>query len=91
MSEIKLRAKRKNTEDWLMFNLSDLFHSVETGLYQVCVEDAGLFAIDPDTIQLADDPRKQRLEEVRERVYKYSYADWHRMLMEILDEMEAKL
>ena len=30
MSEIKLRAKRKNTEDWLMFNLSDLFHSAET-------------------------------------------------------------
>ena len=54
MGEIKLRAKRKNTEDWLMFNLSDLFHSVETGLYQVCVEDVGLFAIDPDTIQPAD-------------------------------------
>ena len=42
-------------------------------------------------IRLADDPRKQMLEEIRKRVYKYSYADWHRMLMEILDEMEAKL
>ena len=35
--------------------------------------------------------RKVMLDEIRKRVYKYSYADWHRMLMEILDEMEAKL
>ena len=31
------------------------------------------------------------LNEIRESIYKYSYADWHRMLMGILDEMEAKL
>ena len=107
MSEIKLRAKRKNTEDWLMFNLSDLFHSVETGLYQVCVEDVGLFAIDPATIQLADDPRKAMLDELRLEINKLrEYKSFVRVegdpvptlpqiekwcVIWILDEMEAKL
>ena len=90
MSEIKLRAKRKNTDDWLLFGITELFHG-ENGYFQVCVEDVGFFAIDPATIRPADDPRKQMLAEIRKRVYKYSYADWHRMLMEILDEMEAEL
>lgn len=95
MSEIKLRAKRKNTEDWLMFNLSDLFHSVETGLYQVCIEDVGLFAIDPATIQLAADPRKAMLEDIRTRIYQEFDSCEHHFVHEamefILDEMEAKL
>lgn len=205
MSEIKLKAKRKNTDDWLLFGITELFHG-ENGYFQVCVGDVGLFAIDPATIQLANDPlvsaaqdmlaclkmalvtieanglnvpkvqgkimrvirqvechnsnqcaasqpscpeipdksmpicpirladdprkhpmftiscpncdyeymdpfedgsfecpecelylppkkdpRKAMLNEIRESIYKYSYADWHRMLMEILDEMEAKL
>ena len=37
------------------------------------------------------DPRKAMLNEIRESIYKYSYADWRRMAMGILDEMEAKL
>ena len=49
------------------------------------------YVLDPATIQPADDPCKAMLTEIRKRVYKYSYADWHRMLMEILDEVEAKL
>lgn len=53
MSGIKLKAKRKNTDDWLLFGITELFHG-ENGYSQVCVEDVGLFAIDPATIQLAD-------------------------------------
>ena len=30
-------------------------------------------------------------DEIRRKIYKYSYADWHRMLSSILDKMEAKL
>ena len=101
MSGIKLKAKRKNTDDWLLFGITELFHG-ENGYFQVCVEDVGLFAIDPATIEPADDPRKAMLDEIRESskamlkeiresIYKYSYADWHRMLMGILGEMEAKL
>lgn len=99
MSEIKLTAKRKNTDDWLLFCLSDLFHSAETGLYQVCVEDVGLFAIDPSTIQPADDPRRQMLDAIRAELrglilvqakglpvgYPCEWVD------KILDEQEAKL
>ena len=54
MSEIKLKAKRKNTDDWLLFGITELFHG-ENGYFQVCVEDVGFFAINPDTIQPADD------------------------------------
>ena len=64
MSEIKLRAKRKNTDDWLLFGITELFHG-ENGSFQVCVEDVGFFSIYPATIQLADDPRKQMLDEIR--------------------------
>ena len=67
MSEIMLKAKRKNTDDWLLFGITELFHG-ENGSFQVCVEDVGLFAIDPATIQLADDPRKQMLAEIREQI-----------------------
>ena len=63
MSEIKLKAKRKNTDDWLLFGITELFHS-ENGYFQVCVDDVGLFAVDPATSRLADDPRKQILEEI---------------------------
>ena len=64
MNEIKLKAKRKYTDDWLLFGITELFHG-ENGYFQVCVEDVGFFAIDPATIQLADDPRKAMLDEIR--------------------------
>lgn len=54
MSEIKLKAKRKHADEWLLFGITELFHG-ENGCYQVCVEDVGFFSIIPATIQLADD------------------------------------
>ena len=94
MSEIKLRAKRKNTDDWLLFGITELFHG-ENGYFQVCVENVGLFAIDPATIMLADDPRKAMLEEIRARIYQeFDSCELHFVheAMEfILDEMEAEL
>ena len=63
MNEIKLRAKRKHADEWLLFGITELFHG-ENGCFQVCVEDVGFFSIYPATIQLADDPRKQMLDEI---------------------------
>ena len=74
MSGIKLRAKRKNTDDWLLFGITELFHG-ENGYFQVCVEDVGLFAIDPATIQLADDPRKHPMFTVSCPNCDYEYMD----------------
>ena len=95
MSEIKLKAKRKNTDDWLLFGITELFHG-ENGYFQVCVEDVGFFAIDPATIQPADDPRKQMLDEIRDtlkiNLKNMDYDEWvEELFYEILDEMEAKL
>ena len=106
MSAIKLKAKRKNTDDWLLFGITELFHG-ENGYYQVCVEDVGLFAIDPATIRPVDDPRKQMLDEIREKINNLTeYKTFVRVegdpvptlpqiakwcVIWILDEMEAKL
>ena len=92
MSEIKLKAKRKNTDDWLLFGITELFHG-ENGYFQVCVEDVGLFAIDPATIQPAcDDPRKQMLAEIREMVVGIKSKNIaYGLVLKIIDEMEAKL
>ena len=99
MSEIKLKAKRKNTGDWLLFGITELFHG-ENGYFQVCVEDVGLFAVDPATIQPADDPRKAMLKTLRQRlllesrpVLNYAYEGMLYLsdVNAILDEMEAKL
>lgn len=99
MSGIKLKAKCKNTDDWLLFGITELFHG-ENGYFQVCVEDVGLFAIDPATIQPADDPRKQMLDDIRKGVLGVieNKRDDHQDawlffadIGKILDEMEAKL
>ena len=104
MSGIKLKAKRKNTDDWLLFGITELFHG-ENGYFQVCVEDVGFFAIDPATIQLADDPRKAMLNEIRKQINNLSGTNYtcagdavyiqHEVnrakVLSILDEMEAKL
>ena len=102
MSEIKLVAKRKYVDERLLFYLSDLFRSAETGLYQVAIEDVGMFAIDPATIQLADDPRKNILDEAKYKIehleagppvelYRKGYYSAVIEALQILDEMEAKL
>jgi len=93
MNEIKLRAKRKHADEWLLFGITELFHG-ENGCYQVCVEDVGFFSIDPATIQLADDPRKQMLDEIRNtletRLGDLEFDEWSlTSVFEILDEMEA--
>ena len=84
---LKLKGQTGSGE-WVEFYLSD----IETILVRTTwFGDGSIRSIDPATIQPAEDPRKAMLDKIRKRVYKYSYADWHRMLMEILDEMEAKL
>ena len=106
MNEIKLRAKRKHADEWLLFGITELFHG-ENGCFQVCVEDVGFFSIYPATIQLADDPRKQMLDEIRDKVNNLTeYKTFVRVegdpvptlpqiakwcVIWILDEMEAKL
>ena len=99
MSGIKLKAKRKNTDDWLLFGITELFHG-ENGYFQVCVEDVGFFVIIPSTIRPADDPRKAMLKALRQRLLLESrpvlnYAYEGRLYLSdanaILDEMEAKL
>ena len=73
---------------WVEFNISQI-GGVAGDYIAVYIHHDYTVFVNPDTIQLADDPRKAMLAEIRKRVYKYSYADWHRMLMEILDEMEV--
>lgn len=104
MSGIKLKAKRKNTDDWLLFGITELFHG-ENGYFQVCVEDVGFFAIDPATIRLAEDPRKQMLDEIRQQINGLPGTDYscagdtvyihqevnRKRVSEIIDEHEAKL
>ena len=91
MNEIKLRAKRKHADEWLLFGITELFHG-ENGCFQVCVEDVGFFSIYPATIQLADDPRKQMLAEIREMVVGIKSKNIaYGLLLKIIDEMEAKL
>ena len=102
MNEIKLRAKRKHADEWLLFGITELFHG-ENGCFQVCVEDVGFFSIYPATIQLADDPRKQMLDEIRKRInaipspksgddyFDDGFSNAVSKISEILDEMEAKL
>ena len=91
MNEIKLRAKRKHADEWLLFGITELFHG-ENGCFQVCVEDVGFFSIYPATIQLADDPRKQMLDEIREKVDGIkSKSIAYGLVLKILNEMEAKL
>ena len=94
MSEIKLKAKRKNTDDWLLFGIAELFHG-EDGRFSVCVEDVGFFDIIPSTIQPADDPRKQMLDEIRKRVKDFGYNSNDYILVAtiniIIDVMEAEL
>ena len=94
MSEIKLRAKRKNPDDWLLFGITELFHG-ENGYFQVCVEEVGLFAIDPATIQPADDPRKAMLAEIRQLIKRLSPQHGGFVMLDkllpALDEMESKL
>ena len=91
---LRLRGKNINGE-WLLFGIEDLYRS-EYGRFMVCVEDVGMFAIDPATIEPADDPRKQMLDEIRKRVSsikdKTEAASAVKFDMyKILDEMEAKL
>ena len=50
---LKLKGQTKSGE-WLLFVIAELFHG-EDGRFRVCVEDVGLFAIDPSTIQPAED------------------------------------
>lgn len=90
--------------DWLLFGINDLFHT-EDGKFKVCVEDVGMFKVDPATIRLAEDPRKQMLAEIRQRINglpgtNYSCAGDtvyihqevnRKRVSEIIDEMEAKL
>ncbi len=93
MNEIKLRAKRKHADEWLLFGITELFHG-ENGCYQVCVEDVGFFSIDPATIQLAEDPRKVMLDEIREKINNLTeYKTFVRAqcVIWLLEEMEAKL
>ena len=95
---LRLRGRKVNG-DWLLFNITDLYRS-DGGKFRVCVEDVGMFAIDPTTIQLADDHRKAMLKTLRQRLLLESRPvlndAYEGMLYlsdvnAILDEMEAKL
>ena len=77
--------------EWVVFSVSDIEDANRDYTEIRLLNGDNINYILTSTIQPADDPRKAMLDEIRKRVYKYSYADWHRMLMEILDEMEAKL
>lgn len=109
MSEIKLRAKDVNGND-VEFDVAESLDPVDqSGLVQVYLGDSsGLWTfIDPDTIQLADDPRKAMLDELRLEINKLrEYKSFVRVegdhvptlpqiakwcVIWILDEMEAKL
>ena len=87
--------------DWIKFDVNQIDGVAGDGIgLRVRSSDRNIFIVDPSTIQPAEDPRKQMLEEIRERllkVWKVSSATGDglgydkRQVDDILNEMEAKL
>ena len=98
---LKLKGQKKIINGgWIEFTMSDIY-SVASKHSDWWIEKDGIFhAIDPSTIQLADDPRKAMLKTLRQRLLLESRPvlndAYEGMLYlsdvnAILDEMEAKL
>lgn len=104
----RLKGKTPKGE-WIEFDITDIDHSVENDSdnASLVVFNGSLgnfIAVKCSTIQLADDPCKAMLDEIRERVkltesaFTYDHSGKHPLplidkqdVLDLLDEMEAKL
>ena len=88
---LRLKAQKESGE-WEEFNISQVYDVCRRRWYIDGYPND--YTIDPATLQLADDPRKAMLNEIREKINNLTeYKTFVRAqcVIWILDEMEAKL